>query len=109
MTFGTFIANVDFSGYFERGETFMIFFGFLIAIVMFGGIPFLTAFSNGLLAGEIMELNVDQNIQKLYKFLEKKGYDIKPRDITNIYPSGYQFSNKDLPKKKDNFNTFSSD
>ncbi|MFX1500738.1 MAG: hypothetical protein ACFFDH_07215 [Promethearchaeota archaeon] len=102
ITFGTFILRVDFSGYFESNEPFMMVFGFLIAIVMFAGIPFLTAFSNGLLAGEIMELNVEQNIQKLYNVMEKKGYNTKPRDITNIYPIGSESSNKSPSKNKDN-------
>jgi len=109
ITFGTFIGSVDFSGYFEEGEPFMMVFGFLIAIVMFGGIPFLTAFSNGLLAGEIMELNVQENIQKLYKVMEKKGYNTKPREITNIYPSGYKSPESESPNENEKSNNLLSD
>ena len=88
LTFSTFLTSVDFSGFFGEGEPFMIIFGILIIVVFFGGIPFLTAFSYVLLAGEVMEMCVDSNTQKLYNTMEKNGYDIRPRDITNIYPSG---------------------
>ena len=87
LTFSTFLTTVDFSGFFGEGEPFMMVFGVLIIVVFFGGIPFLTAFSYVLLAGEIMEMCVESNTQKLYKTMEKNGYDIKPRDITNIYPT----------------------
>ena len=66
----------------------MMVFGVLIIVVFFGGIPFLTAFSYVLLAGEVMEMCVESNTQKLYETMEKNGYDITPRDITNIFPSG---------------------
>jgi len=88
LTFSTFLTTVDFSGFFGEGEPFMMVFGVLIIVVFFGGIPFLTAFSYVLLAGEVMEMCVDSNTQKLYNTMEKNGYDIRPRDITNIYPSG---------------------
>lgn len=88
LTFSTFLATVDFSGFFGEGEPFMMVFGVLIIVVFFGGIPFLTAFSYVLLAGEVMEMCVDSNKQKLYATMEKNGYDITPRDITNIYPPG---------------------
>ena len=88
LTFSSFLTTVDFSGFFGEGEPFMMVFGILIIVVFFGGIPFLTAFSYVLLAGEVMEMCVDSNTQKLYNTMEKNGYDIRPRDITNIYPSG---------------------
>jgi hypothetical protein len=87
LTFSTFLTTVDFSGFFGEGEPFMMVFGVFIIVVFFGGIPFLTAFSYVLLAGEVMEMCVDSNKQKLYETMEKNGYDITPRDITNIYPS----------------------
>lgn len=37
---------------------------------MFEGIPFLTGFSYLLIAGEVMELNVENNVNKLYKIME---------------------------------------
>lgn len=111
LTFGNFLGAVDFSGFFDIGEggAFGIVFGLLIIIVMFGGIPFLTAFSYILFAGEIMELNVEENIQKLYHIMEKKGYDTKPREITNIYPSGYESLKSESSKENDNSDTSLSD
>lgn len=95
LTFGAFLSTVDFSGFFEGGDAFTIIFGVLITVVMFGGIPFLTAFSYVLLAGEVMELCAEENIKKLHNIMEKNGYDTTPRDITNIYPSGFPSSEKD--------------
>lgn len=84
-----FLAAVDFSGFFgEEGNLLGFIFGILIIIVFFAGIPFLTAFSYVLLAGEIMEFSMDFNVQKLYSKMKKAGYDTTPRDIKNIYPSG---------------------
>lgn len=95
ITFASFIGAVDFSGFFgEGGDFFSLLFGFLITLVMFIGIPFLTGFSYNLLAGEVMELNTKENVQKLYKIMEDKGYDTSPHDISNIYPSGYESSKK---------------
>lgn len=105
LTFGTFLGTVDFSGFFGEGDAFMMVFGVLIVVVMFGGIPFLTAFSYVLFAGEVMELNAEENIQKLYNIMEKNGYDTKPRDITNIYPSGYKSSERETPKDTENPDT----
>ena len=95
ITFTSFLTTVDFSGFFGEGDTFMIIFGVLIVIVMFGGIPFLTGFSYILLAGEIMEITREKNVTKLYKKMKKDGYDIKPRIIYNIYPEGYTPSQKE--------------
>jgi hypothetical protein len=86
LTFSTFLTSVDFSGFFGEGEPFMMIFGVLIIGVFFGGIPFLTAFSFVLLAGEIMEMCVESNKQKLFDTMKKNGYNTTPRDITNIYP-----------------------
>jgi len=66
---------------------------------MFSGIPFFTGFSYILLAGEIIEFSAEENIKKLYKIMEIKGYDTTPRKITNIYPSGYKPSKTDTSKK----------
>lgn len=101
LTFSTFLTTVDFSEFFAEGEAFMMIFGVLITVVMFGGIPFLTAFSYVLLAGEIMELCSEENIQKLYDIMEKNGYDTTPHNITNIYPSGIPSSEKDKIDKLD--------
>ncbi|MFX1356642.1 MAG: hypothetical protein ACFFA8_05095, partial [Promethearchaeota archaeon] len=95
-----FLAAVDFSGFFAEGNIMSFIFGILIIIVFFAGIPFLTSFSYVLLAGEIMEFSIDYNVQKLYLKMQKAGYDITPRDITNIYPSGRQPF-----KKEDSFNS----
>ncbi|MFW9879112.1 MAG: hypothetical protein ACFFG0_39035, partial [Candidatus Thorarchaeota archaeon] len=100
ITFGAFIGSVDFSGFFGEGGDFLnLLFGFLVVIVMFVGIPFLTGFSYILLAGEVMELNAEQNIQKLYKIMEKNGYDTSPHDIKNIYLSGYNNSKTKTQEK----------
>ncbi|MFX1323268.1 MAG: hypothetical protein ACFFAQ_16665 [Promethearchaeota archaeon] len=99
LTFSTFLSNVDFSGFFGEGDVFMIVFGVLIIIVMFGGIPFLTAFSYVLLAGEVMELCAEENIKKLYSIMEKNGYDTTSRNITNLYPSGFHSTEKDKSDK----------
>ncbi|MFX0003576.1 MAG: hypothetical protein ACFE9C_08245 [Candidatus Hodarchaeota archaeon] len=91
LTFASFLGTVDFSGFFGEGADFVgLLFGFLITVVMFFGIPFLTAFSYILLAGEVMELSAESNAKKLYNIMEKNGYNTKPHDITNIYPSGYK-------------------
>jgi hypothetical protein len=88
LTLIGFLTSVDFTGFFGDGTGFNFVFGLLIIIVFFAGIPFLTAFSYILLAGEVMEFSMDFNIQKLYRKMEKDGYNINPKDITNIYPSG---------------------
>ena len=108
LTFGTFLGTVDFSGFFAGGDAFMMVFGVLIVFVLFGGIPFLTAFSYILFAGEVMELSAEENIQKLYNIMEKNGYDTKPRKITNIYPSGYQPRKGDPSNEIDNLDTHPS-
>jgi len=94
-----FLAAVDFSGFYGEGEIMGFIFGILMIIVFFAGIPFLTAFSYVLLAGEIMEFSMDYNIQKLYGKMAKKGYDIIPRDITNIYPSSAPLLKKKIEKQ----------
>lgn len=104
ITFGAFIAGVDFSGFFGGGDFFNIIFGLLITIVMFVGIPFLTGFSYILLAGEIMELDAEDNLQKLFNIMKSKGYDTKPRNILNIYPSGYTPPDKSSQREMDEEN-----
>jgi len=92
-----FLGAVDFSGFFEdTGNVTGLIFGFLVIIVFFVGIPFLTAFSYILLAGEVMEFSIDFNSQKLYSIMEKKGYDTTPRDITNLYPEGFSESKNSI-------------
>ena len=84
-----FLTTVDLSGFFtDTSNIASMIFGVLIIVVFFAGIPFLTAFSYILLAGEIMEFSIDFNTQKLYALMEKKGYNTTPRDVTNIYPDG---------------------
>ncbi|MFW9971647.1 MAG: hypothetical protein ACFFDF_15735 [Candidatus Odinarchaeota archaeon] len=96
ITFASFLGTVDFAGFFGEGSDFFgLLFGFLITVVMFFGIPFLTAFSYVLLAGEVMELNAENNSKKLYNIMETNGYDTKPHDITKIYPSGFKPSKRD--------------
>ena len=101
LTFSTFLTTVDFSGFFAEGQAFLVIFGVLIIVVFFGGIPFLTAFSYVLLAGEIMEMCVDSNKQKLYDTMEKNGYNTTPRSITNIYPSGSEPSKPEDPESEE--------
>ena len=84
-----FLASVDFSGFFTFENIIGLIFGILMVIVFFAGIPFLTAFSYILLAGEIMEFSMDYNINKLYRKMKKRGYNTTPRKITNLYQSGY--------------------
>ncbi|NHJ22036.1 MAG: hypothetical protein EAX91_13900 [Candidatus Lokiarchaeota archaeon] len=85
-----FLTTVDFTGFFEDQDSFTgLILMFLIILVFFIGIPFLTAFSYILLSGEVMEFSMDFNTQKLYSLMEKKGYDTTPRDITNLYPEGF--------------------
>ena len=93
MTLTNFLLTVDLSGFFtDTGDVTSWIFGVLIIAVFFFGIPFLTAFSYILLAGEVMEFSIDFNTQKLYTLMEKKGYDTTLRDVTNIYPDGKPFS-----------------
>ncbi|MBY9014043.1 MAG: hypothetical protein KGD70_16920, partial [Candidatus Lokiarchaeota archaeon] len=90
-----FLTTVDLSGFFaDSNDIASMIFGVLIIVVFFAGIPFLTAFSYILLAGEIMEFSIDFNTQKLYTLMEKKGYDTTPRDVTNIYPDGKPVSHE---------------
>ena len=98
ITFGTFFLTVDFSGFF-RGNPVFIIFGTLMVFVMFWGAPFITGFSYILLAGQVMEYSIENNAQKLYKIMEKKGLNTTPRDIMNIYPSGFEPSNKEKQEK----------
>lgn len=92
-----FLATVDFSGFFEDQESVTgLILMFLIILVFFVGIPFLTAFSYILLAGEVMEFSMDFNTKKLYSLMEKNGYDTTPRKITNLYPEGF------IERKKSN-------
>jgi len=84
-----FLATVDFSGFFTGEGVISYIFGLLMVLVFFAGIPFLTAFSYILLAGEIMEFSMDYNINKLYKKMEKRSYNTTPRKISNLYQSGY--------------------
>ncbi len=109
ITFGAFLSSVDFSGFFGEGDAFNLIFGFLITIVMFFGIPFLTAFSYILLAGEVMELSAEENIKKLYNIMENNGYDTKPHDITKIYPSGYEASKRETSEKRNEDNSILSE
>jgi len=92
-----FLTTVDLSGFFaDSNDIASMIFGVLVIVVFFAGIPFLTAFSYILLAGEIMEFSIDFNTQKLYSLMEKKGYDINPRDITNLYPDGFTEPKKSI-------------
>ena len=84
-----FLATVDFSGFFGGGDGMTFIFGLFMVLVFFAGIPFLTAFSYILLAGEIMEFSMDHNVNKLYMKMKKRGYNTIPRKITNLYQSGY--------------------
>lgn len=95
LTLIGFLTTVDLSGFFSNSAdiTSMI-FGVLVIVVFFAGIPFLTAFSYILLAGEVMEFSLDLNSEKLYALMQKKGYDTTPRDVTNIYPDGIPTSHE---------------
>jgi len=99
ITFGSFFATVDFSGFFQGDNVIFLVFGILIVFVMFWGAPFLTGFSYVLLAGEVMEYSIDNNAKKLYRRMEKNGYDTTPHELTSIYPSGYEPSKRETPKK----------
>ncbi|MFX0076804.1 MAG: hypothetical protein ACFE96_15275 [Candidatus Hermodarchaeota archaeon] len=102
ITLISFLAEVDFSGFFGDSENITSWiFGLLITLVFFVGIPFLTAFSYVLLAGEVMEFSMDFNTQKLYSKMEKKGYDTTPREITNIYPEGFVERKKSLTEDQE--------
>jgi len=97
ITLVGFLTTVDFSGFFEdTGNPTGLIFGFLIIAVFFVGIPFLTAFSYILLAGEVMEFSIDFNMSKLYSLMEKNGYDTTPKDITNLYPEGFSEPKKSI-------------
>jgi hypothetical protein len=96
VTLVGFLATVDFSGFFEETDPTGFIFGLLVIIVFFAGIPFLTAFSYVLLAGEVMEFSIDFNTQKLYSIMENKGYDTTPKDITNLYPEGFKEPKKTI-------------
>jgi len=89
----------------EQGIIFFI-FGIFLVLVMFWGNPFITSFSYMLLAEEVMELSVNKNVEKLYKIMKKKGYDTTPRDLTKLYPSGFDSEKKNMLNKN---NTLKND
>ncbi|MBY9006091.1 MAG: hypothetical protein KGD63_04980 [Candidatus Lokiarchaeota archaeon] len=90
FTFITFFSHVDFSGFFDLSNFFFLIFGTLMVVVIFWGTPFFTSFSYMLLSQEIMEFSIDDNIKKLYKKMEDHGFDTSPKNLTNLYPSGFQ-------------------
>ncbi|MHA1193767.1 MAG: hypothetical protein ACTSP9_16010 [Promethearchaeota archaeon] len=93
ITFIAFFQTVDFSGFFtETGDNaiFMFIFGIFLVTVMFYGTPFLTAFSYILFSIEVMDYSHDYNSEKLYKKMQKHGYDTTPRKLTNLFPSGFE-------------------
>ncbi|MFX1379738.1 MAG: hypothetical protein ACFFA4_11675 [Promethearchaeota archaeon] len=51
-----------------------------------------------------MELSVEENTKKLYSIIERNDYDIEPQNITNIYPSGYNESKREIADKIDEDN-----
>jgi hypothetical protein len=75
----------------------MFIFGIFIVSVMFYGTPFLTSFAYILFAVEVMDFSLDNNTSKLYKIMEKNGYDTTPRKLTNLFPSGFEELRK-IPK-----------
>ncbi|MHA1457487.1 MAG: hypothetical protein ACTSRT_15445 [Promethearchaeota archaeon] len=93
ITFIAFFQTVDFSGFFtETGDNaiFMFIFGIFFVTVMFYGTPFLTAFSYILFSIEVMDYSHDYNSEKLYKKMQKHGYDTTPRKLTNLFSSGFE-------------------
>jgi len=104
ITFFAFFQTVDFSGFFtETGDNalFMFIFGIFLITVMFYGTPFLTAFSYILTSIEVMDYSFDYNTEKLYKKMEKHGYDTTPRKLSNLFPSGFEeLRRTPEPKKK---------
>ncbi len=93
VAFGTFFLNVDFSGFFTESEDqgiVWIIFGTILVVTMFWGTPFFTSFAYTALAEDIMDLTYKKNVEKFYKILEKRGYDITPRDLSLIYPNKFK-------------------
>jgi len=110
ITFFAFFQTVDFSGFFtgtDNNAIFMFIFGIFLITVMFYGTPFLTSFSYILLAIEVMDYSNDYNSEKLYKIMQKHGYDTTPRKLTNLFPSGFEDlrRNPESTKKKKKVNT----
>ena len=89
ITFYNFMIGIDLSGFFMMENVLMGIMGALIAIVAFWGLPFLTGFAFMLLAIGVMEGTLPENREKLYKIMKNGGYDITPRNITQLYPDGY--------------------
>jgi hypothetical protein len=96
ITFASFFITVDFSGFFtnEDNALMMSILGIFIITVMFWGAPFLTSLAYILFAVEIMDYSCDFNSEKLYTIMEKHGYDTTPRELTNLFPNGYDLLKK---------------
>jgi len=93
LTFTSFFISVDLSGFVKGDNIIILIFGAFMLITMFWGTPFLTTFCYMLFAISTMDFSLSENTQKLYDLLQRKGYDITPHKLTNLYPSGYQHSN----------------
>ena len=87
LTMVEFFQTVDFSGFFQE-DIMMAVFGAFLVISLFYGLPFFTSFAYILLANDVMDFKHEENSQKLYKIMEKHGFDTTKRDIVNLFPQG---------------------
>ncbi|MHA1281787.1 MAG: hypothetical protein ACTSQP_04705 [Promethearchaeota archaeon] len=103
ITFGMFFLNVDFSGFFTNENVAFNIFGTFVVVTLFWGLPFITSFTYILLAIEVMDSQKEWNCEKLYKIMEKHGYDTTPHALTNLFPEGYkpkEENEKEIEKEK---------
>ncbi|NHI94474.1 MAG: hypothetical protein EAX96_18430 [Candidatus Lokiarchaeota archaeon] len=96
ITFYNFMISIDLSGFFTSEDMIMVIFGGLISVVAFWGLPFFTGISFMLLSISVMEGTLPDNKIKLYNLMEKGGFDITPRNITRLYPEGYEKTKKNI-------------
>ncbi len=96
LTFINFMRTIDFSGFFTINpgqdlaqQLSTIIMGTLVCVVSFWGLPFLTGLAYMLLAIGAMESNIEANRLRLYNLMEKSGYEITPRELSNLYPEGF--------------------
>ncbi len=68
---------------------------FITTSLILYGFPFLTGFCFMFFAIIIMEVSIHKNRDKLYKMMQKEGYDVTPMNLENrLFPSGLKNEKK---------------
>jgi len=103
ITFINFMSTINFAGFFriDQGGDLLtqipsFIMGALVAIVSFWGLPFFTGLAYMLLSVSAMESNIEANRLQLYELMDKGGYDVSPKQLTNLYPEGFHKKTKQI-------------